>query len=371
MYLHTLGATLTGDGLYFAASDFNALFFMDFKERQIRYKTYFAEFDKSRGELYGKQILHKGKIYFIPRSCNKVAVYDTETEKISYIELRGKGEGLIRDAFIEDNHLWMLYVGFPVQMIKVNLFTGKCDMTAMDWNKVSAQIGYPERSMSPMEKRSVFGSAKQIGKYWWMFAERNGYLVDYDWKGNKVRAEAFAHFRDKAVTADVREKVWIMARDENRALEYNYKEKTENWLCLQGFDEIPGDVMRIVEQDEIVLFIKTKGMAVMQKETHASQSFRFSEEKNLMSRVVYDGKIILLPGQGKGMIVYDLTKGGIEEYAFEWKEKVTGDNLQKYFSGCIREESCKLQDFAGLVPEKRSSRCGNQGKTIWDALCGK
>ena len=112
MYLHTLGATLVEDKLYFTSCDFNALFCMDLREKKIEYKTYFAAFAKYRGGLYARQILYRNKIYFIPRSCNKMAIYDIETEKTAYVEIREKGDGPIRDAFIEGNYLWMLSAGF-------------------------------------------------------------------------------------------------------------------------------------------------------------------------------------------------------------------------------------------------------------------
>lgn len=370
MYLHTLGATLVEDRLYFVSCDFNALFCMDLKEKRIEYKTYFAAYAKYRRELYAKQILYRNKIYFIPRTCNKIAIYDIETEKTVYVEIRDKGEGAIRDAFIEDNYLWMLCAEYPANIFKVNLSTNKYQVLNINWEQVATQIGYSEQTMSPLERNSVFGSARQVGKYWWLFAEAHGYLIAYDWRGNKTSAYSFPALKGKMMTGNVQEKVWIIARDKSEVLEFDYKTNTEKWIELPEIGQIPGDIMRIIEQDEYLLFIKQKGIISVSKKAYRAKCFMFQEEKNLLGYVVYNGKMILPPLSGRGLILFDLSENKIEEYALEWDEKLTNRNLEEVFSGCIEETVCELKEFVELAPIDRKNNFQINGNKIWDVLCG-
>lgn len=370
MYLHTLGATLVEDRLYFVSCDFNALFCMDLKEKKIEYKIYFAAYAKYRKELYARQILHRNKIYFIPRTCDKLAIYDIETEKVTYIKVREKGDGPIRDAFVEGNYLWMLCAGYPANIIKLNLSTDKYEVININWEKVAAQIGYSEHAMSPSEKNSVFGGARQVGKCWWLFAEKHGYLIAYDWRGNKTSSYSYASLKDKATIGNAQEKVWIIARNENRVLEFDYKAGVEKWIEIPEISKIPGDIMRIIEQDEYLFFIKQKGMVSVSKETYRARCFLFQNEKNLLGHVVYNGKMILLPLSGKGLIAFDLSENRIEEYAWEWDKELTNRNLDDFFSGCIEETVCELKEFVQLDSVDRRNNFQTNGDKIWDVLCG-
>ncbi len=367
MYLHTLGATLVEDRLYFVSCDFNALFCMDLKEKRIEYKTYFAAYAKYRRELYAKQILFKNRIYFIPRTCNKIAIYDIETEKTTYIEIGEKREDTIRDAFIEGNYLWMLYSRYPGNIFKVNLLTNKYEVINIDWNTIFEKIDCTEQIMSDVDIGGA--KAKQVGKYWWMIASKHGYILNYDWKRNKIRVHSLPYFKDKMIAGDIQEKVWIMARNENKVLEYDFENRAEKWLQIQEISQIPGDITGIIEQDDYIFFIKCKGMVVMSKKTHEARLFRFSSDRNVNSYAIYDEKMILLPAQGKGLAVFRFSDSMIEEYTFEWEEKLTNESFKRYFSSFLSEDICELQEFIKLSSEKRKDCDQNRGSVIWNTLC--
>ena len=363
MHLCTMGATVVSDKLYFTSSDFNALFCVDLKDKKILYKTYFTEYGKYRKELYAKQILYNGKIYFVPRACDKVAIFDIGTEEISYIEIEGKGEGPIRDAFIEGNFLWMLYSQYPAHVFKINLTTKKCGLITPNWIRESHMITEPGKYIK-------FESAKQVDKCWWIFAERQGYLLNYDWRRNEIREYSIECFQGKMMTGNVREKAWMMVRGEDRVLEYDYKNNTKNWLQIREIGQIPGDVMRIIVQDEYILFIKKKGMTVMSKENYAVKNFMFSREKNLICYAVYEGKMILFPAQGKDLIVFYFGDNKIEEYAFVWEKEMTEKNLETYFSGCISEKVCDIAEFVNVASTNRKYDYQDNGKAIWNSIGG-
>lgn len=370
MYLHTLGATLVGDKLYFTSCDFNALFCMDLREKKIEYKTYFTAFEKYRSGLYAKQILYRNKIYFIPRMCDKIAIYDIETEKTAYVEIREKGDGPIRDAFIEGNYLWMLCAGYPANIFKLSLSSNKYEVINIDWKRAAAQIGCSEQSISSPEGKSVFCSGRQVGKYWWLFAEKHGYLIAYDWRGSKTKAYSFTSLKDKLTAGNAQEKVWIIARNENRILEFDYKAEEEKWIEIPEISQIPGDIMRIIEQDEYLLFIKQKGMISVSKKAYRAKCFLFQKEKNLFEYVVFKEKMILLPSSGRGMVVFDLAENRIEEYACEWGEKLTNRTLEEIFSGCIEETVCELKEFVQLDPTDNRNNFQTSGDKIWATFCG-
>ena len=97
----------------------------------------------------------------------------------------------------------------------------------------------------------------------------------------------------------------------------------------------------------------------------------FTEKKNLMSYLVYEKKVILFPAQGKGLIIFFLEENRIEECKFEWEEKVTNISLEEYFSGCLSECMCELEEFVALEPEKKEKAYQDKGKKIWQNLCKK
>lgn len=371
MHLHTMGATVVSDKMYFTSFDFNALFCMDLKDGHIEYKTYFAEYEKYRKELYAKQIMHNGKIYFIPRSCGKIAIFDIDTEEMNYIEIKEKQDGPIRDAFIGGDYLWMLYANYPAYVLKVNLKTGRYDVINIDWNKVEEEIGYSERTMSSREKCFAFRHAQQVGQLWWMFAEENGYLLIYDWRKNLYKTQSFSYFKNQETIGNVNEKMWMVARNGSRLLEYNYKNQEEKWIELPELKQLPGNNLMIAEQDKYMLFVKQTGMLVVNKDSYESKCFMFTEKKNLMSYLVYEKKVILFPAQGKGLIIFYLEENRIEECKFEWEEKVTNISLEEYFSGCLSECMCELGEFMALEPEKKEKAYQDKGKKIWQNLCKK
>ncbi len=368
MHLHTMGATVVKGKMYFTSYDFNALFYIDIDEKKVVYKTYFEAYAKNRRELYGKQILHAGKIYFIPRLCNKVAIYDTETEKIDYIEIREKGEEPIRDAFIEKNNLWMIYNEYPAYIFKINLSTGRYVIIDFDWSKMEKEINFSERTMSYEDRKAIFRGAKQIGQCWWLLPYRHGHLIAYDWKRNEFKAKTFSYFKDKVVREDVGEKVWLAANDEDRILEYCYKDKTEKWIQLPEISQIPGNITGMFEQGEYLLLLKEKGIIVIQKKNYKAEQFLFVQKKYLSSYIVYGEKMLFFPTRGKGLIIFDMSDNRVQEYDFEWKESITSENVQEYFGGGISDDAYGLEKFAELMLGSRKPDYGNCGTMIWNAL---
>lgn len=368
MYLHIFDATLVEDKIYFADADFNAFFVLDLREKQIEYKTYFKKYAKYKNELYAKQILYGDKIYFIPRFAKEAAVYDLQTGEMAYIEIPVKGEGLIRDAFIENNHLWMLCAGYPAKLCKVDLTTNKYIILYLDWKQVAAQTGYSAQTMSMSERQSTFGYAKQIERTWWMFAEEHGHLVIYDWKKGKTNAITFPYFKNKRVTGNVQEKVWLMARDESRVLEYDFLRQKEKWIDVPAIDGIPGDIMRIIVQERCLMFVKQNGMVVASKDFQEVESFRFSEKKNLMSSIIVDEQIILFPVSGKDLIVFNPQDHTVSEYPFVWDEKLTNENLKEIYAGCLGENICQLQEFVEVILSSESNGSQGAGESIGEEI---
>lgn len=368
MRLHTLGATLVGNRVYFASCDFNGLFCMDLEGKWVVYKARFEKYAKSETTMFGKQILYRDKIYFIPVYGDRIAVYDLMTEEVAYIEIRERGDGPIRDAFIDGNDLWMFYARCPANIFKINLITKRQDLISFDWNTVYEQTGCSKQMMFDLERGT---GAKQIGKHWWVFAASHGYLMDYDWGADRINAYSFPQFKEKMIVGAVREKVWIMARDEDKVLEYDYGNRTEKWLRVQEISRIPGDVMRMIEQDEYLFFIKCRGMAVVNKESGEARYFMFSREKNLMTYVINEGKMILLPTQGKGLAVFRFSDCSLEEYDFEWEESLTDEILEKYFSGYLSDGVCELREFVNFTSGEKGNNDQNSGRLIWNTLSGK
>ncbi len=370
MYLHTFDVTVADNRIYFAATGFNALFAIDLRKKEIIYKKPFEGYAKYTRELFSKQILHDGKIIFIPRYYDKVAIYDLQTEKTIYIEMPNNGEGVIRDAFIAGNDLWMLREGYPSDIYQIDLATGKYSIFHIDWKEITARTGYSGVAISNQEKKSTIGYAKQVGEKWWMFAEKHGNVIAYDWKKGRSRAINFPYFVNKQFTGNVREKLWLIARDESRILEYDFYNERDNWVEIPALNEIQGDIMRIIEYGQYLLIIKQMGMVVADKKTFSAEPFWFSEKKNLMSYAVWNNKLILFPIMGKGLIVFSLEDHSIQEYPFVWEETLTKETLREVFSGCLCEDVCRLPELLELLPYDVAVRSYDVGAGVWNDLSG-
>lgn len=370
MYLHTFDVTVADNRIYFAAAGFNALFVIDLRKKEIVYKKPFDGYAKYARELFSKQIFHNGKIIFIPRYCDKVAIYDLRTEKTTYIEMPDKGEGIIRDAFIAGNDLWMLRAGYPPDIYKIDLATGKYNIFHIDWKEITASTGYTELAISNQEKKLTIGYAKQVGEKWWMLAEKHGNVIVFDWKKRRSRAIDFPYFVNKQFTGNVREKLWLIARDESRMLEYDFNNERGNWVEIPALNEIQGDIMRIIEYDQYLLFIKQMGMVVVDKKFFSAEPFWFCEKKNLMSYAVLKNKLILFPIMGKGLIVFSLEDHSIQEYPFVWEETLTKETLREVFSGCIYEDVCRLPELLEIMPHDVATGRHDIGAVVWNELSG-
>lgn len=357
MYLHAIGATLVKDKVYFTSCDFNALFCMDLKEKRIEYKTCFEAYSKWTIELYEKQILYEGKIYFIPRNCNKVAVYDIKTERMNYIEVPEKGEEVIRDAFIEDGCLWMLYARCPIKIFKVNLTTCKHEIINVEWK---------------CSKEDVVHHAKKIGDNWWMFVRNKGCLINYNWKKNKIKKiQYIKNLENKYFQSDIQEQAWVMPKDENRILEYDYNSGGEKWIYLPEMNQFSSGVVKVILYDGYVVALKSEGMALINRKTDAIKYYRFSMEKLLSNYVIYNNKMILFPAQGKRLLVLDISGESVSEYDFEWDEKLTGESMEKFFMGNLSERMCSLSSFGELIGsnDRQNSNSGKgNGSNIWNVL---
>lgn len=357
MFLHTIGSTLFGDKIYFTSCDFNALFCMDLKERRIEYKNCFEVHSRWKSELYEKQILHQNKIYFIPRNCNKVAVYDIETEKINYIEVPDKGGAVIRDSFIEDGCLWMLYAVCPVKIFKVDLVTGKYEVINVEWR---------------CSNEDVIQYAKRIGDNWWMLVSNQCCLINYNWKKNKImKSHYFKNLKNNFFRGDIQEQVWVISKDTNVLIEYDYHDETEKCVPLPELDKFSSEVINVILYKEYVVVLKREGIALINNRINTIKYYRFLAEKRLLNFVIYNNKMILFPARGRGLLVLDTLTESIREYDFEWNEKLTKENMEKFFRGNLSERVCNLASFEDLIisgSKRESDSSKNNGSNIWKAL---
>lgn len=322
MYLQMQDATFIEDRVYFASANFNALFCLDLKERRLDYVTYFSMYPKSQKELYGKQILHGKKIYFIPRLCHHMAVYDIDTKEIFYIDIaEKKADKVIRDAFIEGNELWMLCNSYPCEIFKVDLSTHQYQFIDVDCEMVDAYL--EEDKLRKDSLRINF--AKREGEDW-QIELTVGKWITYNWKQGKVKS--------------VYEK-----------------------------ENLPFGAERMIEGKDIRFYMKLNGMVVVHKETKEIQEFSFKKKKSLLAWVFYEDKYLIFPTIGRGMLVFDTKSRMLEEYELEWHLPLTNDSVKDYFEGCLTERGYELDDFLQWVDgQETQSRTLENGKAIWKRL---
>lgn len=322
MHLQMEDATCIEDRVYFASANFNALFCLDLKERRIDYVNYFSIYPKSQKELYGKQILHGKKIYFVPRWSRHIAIYDIDTREICYIEIVEKREDrIIRDGFIEGNELWMLSDAYPCEIFKVDLSTHQYQFMEADCKVADAYL--EENKLRNDSLRLNF--AKREGNNW-QIRLTIGKWMDYDWKEGRIRSV--------------------------------YDKK-----------DLPFGAYRMIEGKDIRFYMKFNEMIVLHKETEEIQEFTFKKKKILLAWVFYEGKYLIFPEFGKEMLVFDTKSRMLEEYTLEWNQPLTDDNVKNYFEGYLTERGYDFDDFLQWIAgQEVQNKTSENGKEIWKHL---
>lgn len=367
MYLHPMGVTLVGERVYFTSYDFNALFCMDLKEQQIEYKTYFATFAKHRGALYAKHILHRNKIYLIPWIGNKIAIYDLAVEEIFYIETSCTGYSLFIDAFIENGYLLLLPSKYPYNIVKVNLSTNQCEVINVERQYTDETTGKCIQTLLDAGQLSTLTKAKRIGDNWWLFTAMQGVLLVYNWRKNRLKAFSFQEFGNKCFLGDVREKIWMIDCEGNRILEYDYEKGTRKWIEVSEINQFPSPIVNVIEFGEFLFIVKKKGLAILKKSTYETSCFRFLTEKILVDYICYNNNLILFPQRGSNLVVFNLLDGEIQEFEFEWEEELTEEKWVEFFSGCVNERVCELDDFVKkLTRVEKHNNDQIVGQQIWE-----
>lgn len=381
MYLHTLSASLIGDQLYFTSFDFNALFVMDIITGHINYKTYFKKFDKYRKDLYGKQIILKDKIYFIPRRCDKLAIFNIKTEEIEYITLKEKGDNVIRDAFIEGDYLWLLYSQYPCNIFKINLQSNRYYIINIDWEKATVFDHNADKQLD--FNNFLIVAAWRVNDSWWMIEQNNGYLIDYRWKNNFIKIYCPECFKEQNIAGTVIHKhvwkmtgnenkifehMWKMTEDESRIFEYDYNYKLKKMICLPEINQIMGKVRAILEHDNYLLVAKDGGIVSINKKDNSVKKLVYSSKKILLTYVEYLNTLIILPAQGEGGVVFNLLDNEMKEFEFVWNVPLTNDSLEDFFSNCLDECVCGLRKFVELEPNESANRELFCGEKIWNSL---
>ncbi len=364
-----MGAVLAEDKAYFVSCDFNALFCMDLKKKQVEYKTYFTAHSKDRKELYDKHILHEKKIYFIPRMSERVAIYNLETERQSFIDVNIESAFRICDAFIEENYLWMLSEIYPAIVIKINLKTHHCEIINLNWKDIYSRLGVPIQSISDLEKQVMFSGAKRVGDFWWIFMFKHGNIVIYNWKTGEVETFSCARLKGKRTVGIVDNKIWLTSWEGDRILEYDCKRKTEKWINQPQIEKIFSHTLGIFEYGKYIFVIKQTGIMVVDKENYAVKWHEFLREKNLRCYIAYGNNLIFFPAVGRGLIVFRMLDNTIEEYEFKWEESLTYENFKKYFSCSLSECACGLEEYEKVVKKiEQPKSCQRQGQEIWKVL---
>lgn len=369
MHLHTMGVTLVGERVYFTSYDFNALFCMDLKEQQIEYKTYFNAFAKHRGALYVNHILYQNKIYLIPWIGNKIAIYDLADEKIAYIETGCTGYGLFMDAFVESGYLLLLYSKYPYNILKVNLSTSQCEMINVEQQYTDEMTKGCVQKLLDAGQMSMLTRAKRIGDNWWFFTAMQGYLLVYNWRKSRLKVLSFQEFGEKSFLGDVQEKIWMIACDGKRILEYDYEKETRKWIEVPELNQFPAPIVNVIEFGELLFIIKKNGLVILKKSTYETRCYRFSTEKILVDYVYYNNSLIFFPQRGSNLIVFNLSDDEIHEFEFEWKEELTREKWEELFSRCVNERVCGLDDFVKkLTRVEKQNNDQIAGQQIWERL---
>ncbi len=83
--VYGMAAEIVDDKMYFACQYDNALYVYDFATCEIHFKKYFFH-EYKIATLYYKAYVYERSIFFIPWEASNIAIYDVDTNDMSYIE---------------------------------------------------------------------------------------------------------------------------------------------------------------------------------------------------------------------------------------------------------------------------------------------
>ena len=94
--------------IYYSMIDFNGLFSYDIEKGESRFISLFEKEKISENELHLDSVLYKNSIIFIPYNGRYLSIYNTDTGKMSYIEMSKGKDCSYYKGIIYKRKLWLI-----------------------------------------------------------------------------------------------------------------------------------------------------------------------------------------------------------------------------------------------------------------------
>lgn len=278
--------------IWIFSNEFNGLFKIDLGNMSLKYITSFEKEEMDISYAYSAAIWYKKRIYFFPLSANAIAIYDTMTGVVSYMEIPEKKKNF-NVIQISDREVLLFPVFYSDSAFVFDLEVGRCKRIHLEYG----------------ENRNIVMDAMMYGNAFYdekaYFAvENKPYFVCVDLRNEKIRVI-----------------------DSHNGKRVFHIVSSENHLIVLAADGCSYDVYI----DET--FLKSNSL----KSDNNLKKYSPKDMGYVQNKVIFEGSILSVPVFGEDICVY---KDGEKKYlSLEWDKIVESEQRVQAFAVCLEKNN--------------------------------